>query len=198
MPATTAPTPDGTRPPAGGKRPPSPPSPHDVRAVLDTVPDPEMPSVTVAELGMVVDVRVTSGERTRVEVDLVATFSGCPATAVIREEVARAVAAMGGVDDADVRFVSSVVWDPERITPPGRRKLAAFGIAPPGSGQTLLQIGPPPPGQASAAAGSPDAGVTCPLCGSKDTVADSPFGPTPCRSSSYCNACRNPFEVIKP
>ncbi|MDP9405227.1 MAG: phenylacetate-CoA oxygenase subunit PaaJ [Actinomycetota bacterium] len=165
------------------------PTVDDVRAVLDTVPDPEMPPVTVAELGMVVAVRVRDdGGRIRVEVDLVATFSGCPATAVIRADVSRAVAAIDGVDDVAVRFVTSVVWTPERITLPGRGKLQAFGIAPPGSGQTLLQIGRRP------ASG----GVVCPLCGSTDTTADSPFGPTPCRSSSYCNACRNPFEVIKP
>ncbi|CAN5833616.1 MAG: phenylacetate-CoA oxygenase subunit PaaJ [Actinomycetota bacterium] len=163
----------------------------DVRAVLDTVPDPEMPPVSVAELGMVTDVRVHGD---RVEVDLVPTYSGCPATAVIREETARAVQGMDGVGSVEVRFVNTVVWEPERITAPGRRKLAEFGIAPPGSGQALLQIGRRPGlrnlGEAQ--------GVVCPLCGSRDTVADSPFGPTPCRSSSYCNACRNPFEVIKP
>ena len=163
----------------------------DVRAVLDTVPDPEMPPVSVAELGMVVDVRVNTD---RVEVDLVPTYSGCPATAVIREETARAVKAMEGVGSVEVRFVNTVVWEPERITAPGRRKLAEFGIAPPGSGQTLLQIGRRP----GLGADGMGEGVVCPLCGSHDTVADSPFGPTPCRSSSYCNACRNPFEVIRP
>jgi ring-1,2-phenylacetyl-CoA epoxidase subunit PaaD len=101
---------------------------------------------------------------------------------VIREDVESAVLALDGVDTVDVRFVTSVVWTPERITPEGHEKLREFGIAPPGSGQTLLSIG----------------GVTCPLCGSRNTVADSPFGPTPCRSASYCNACRNPFEVMKP
>jgi len=139
----------------------------DVRAVLDTVPDPEMPPVSVAELGMVTDVRVHGD---RVEVDLVPTYSGCPATAVIREETARAVQGMDGVGSVEVRFVNTVVWEPERITPPGRRKLAEFGIAPPGSGQTLLQIGRRPglgqPGETQ--------GVVCPLCGSRDTVADSP------------------------
>lgn len=161
-----------------------------VRAVLDTVPDPEMPPISVGELGMVVDVRVDgAGEgdaggrgSVRVEVDLVPTFSGCPATAIIAEDVGAAVRRMGGVGEVAVRFVATVTWDPERITPPGREKLKAFGIAPPGSGQQLVQIG----------------GVTCPLCGARDTVADSPFGPTPCRASHYCKACRNPFEVIKP
>ena len=158
-------------------------TPAAIRAVLDTVPDPEMPSVSVAELGMVVDVRVDGRS---VEVDLVATFSGCPAIGVIREDVTNALQAVEGIDAVTVNFVRDVVWEPARISETGREKLRQFGIAPPGSGQTLLQIGRAPQL------------VTCPLCGSRDTVADSPFGPTPCRSSSYCNACRNPFEVIKP
>jgi ring-1,2-phenylacetyl-CoA epoxidase subunit PaaD len=152
---------------------------EEVRRAVDTVPDPEMPPVTIGDLGMVVDVSVSDGH---VAVDLVPTFSGCPATAVIRQEVAKAVGALDGVQDVTVRFVRDVVWDPGRITDRGRERLRAFGIAPPGSGQTLLQIG----------------GVTCPLCASRDTVADSPFGPTPCRSTNFCRACRNPFEAIKP
>ncbi|MPZ71983.1 MAG: phenylacetate-CoA oxygenase subunit PaaJ [Nitriliruptorales bacterium] len=142
-----------------------------------------MPPVSIVELGMVVDVRVDADA---VQVDLVPTYSGCPAIAVIREDVEKALHAMDDVASVEVRFVSSVVWEPERITGPGREKLKSFGIAPPGSGQVLVQIGARP------------RAVVCPLCGSTDTVADSPFGPTPCRSSSYCNACRNPFEVIKP
>lgn len=154
-------------------------TPDDVRAVLDTVPDPEMPPVSVGELGMVVRVTVDGAH---VHVELVPTFSGCPAIAVIREDVTAAVLAMDGVESATVTFTNDVVWEPERIAASGRAKLAEFGIAPPGSGQTLLGIG----------------GVTCPLCGSRDTVVDSPFGPTPCRASNYCKACRNPFEAIKP
>jgi len=165
------------------------PSPADVRAALDMVPDPEMPPVSIGDLGMVVDVSVHGGQ---VDISLVPTFSGCPATAVIREDVARAVAALDGVEEVTVRFVRDVVWEPGRITAEGRRKLSEYGIAPPGSGQRLpsgpglLQIGGAPPG------------VRCPLCGSRDTVTDSPFGPTPCRSANYCRACRNPFEAIKP
>lgn len=152
---------------------------EDVRAAVASVPDPEMPPVTLGDLGMIVDVRLRDGG---VDVDLVPTYSGCPATYVIREEVVKAVGAVTGVGDVAVSFVNTVTWVPERISEDGRRKLREFGIAPPGSGQTLLQIG----------------GVTCPLCGSRSTVADSPFGPTPCRASHYCKACRNPFEVIKP
>jgi ring-1,2-phenylacetyl-CoA epoxidase subunit PaaD len=155
----------------------------DVRNVLDAVPDPEMPPVSVGELGMVVDVQVDGG---RVAIDLVPTFSGCPATAVIREDVAKAVGGLPGVTDVEVRWVRDAVWDPERISPAGRDKLREYGIAPPGSGQTLLQIG------------GVRGGVGCPMCGSRNTVADSPFGPTPCRSTNFCRDCRNPFEAIKP
>lgn len=158
--------------------------PDDVRAAIAGVPDPEMPPVSVADLGMVVDVRVRPADGgARVEVDLVATFSGCPATREIRTDVAAAVGALDGVADVDVRFVRHVTWTPERISDAGRDKLRAFGIAPPGSGQgtTLVTLG----------------GLTCPLCGSRDTVGDSPFGPTPCRSTHYCRACRNPFEAVK-
>jgi ring-1,2-phenylacetyl-CoA epoxidase subunit PaaD len=150
-----------------------------VRAALDRVPDPEMPPVSIGDLGMVVDVRITGGH---VEVDLVATFSACPATTVIGEDAAAAVSELDGVENVVVRFVRDVVWEPERITPAGREKLRAFGIAPRGSGQALLQIG----------------GTRCPLCGSRDTILDTPFGPTPCRAVNFCRACRNPFESIKP
>lgn len=159
-------------------------TPADVHDALGRVPDPEMPPVSVAELGMVVDVRLDErADGTRVEVDLVPTYSGCPATAVIREDVVAAVGALEGVAGVEVRFVNHVTWTPERITPEGREKLRAFGIAPPGSGlgPALVGLG----------------GVTCPLCSSRNTVADSPFGPTPCRSTHYCRDCRNPFEAVK-
>lgn len=163
------------------------PSPAAVRAALDTVPDPEMPAVGIGELGMVVDVRVASGT---VEVDLVATFSGCPAVAVIGEEVQHALRTLDGVDAVKVRWVRSVVWDPQRITPAGRERLRDAGIASPGGGgPALVQLG-----------GRPVTGpqVPCPRCGGDDTTMDSPFGPTPCRDTRYCRACREPFEAVKP
>jgi ring-1,2-phenylacetyl-CoA epoxidase subunit PaaD len=168
-------------------------TPEQVRAVIDTVPDPEMPPVSVGDLGMVHDVRVHDGDA-RVEVVLIPTFSGCPATQVIREEVVRAVAGLEGVTEVDVRFSFEETWTPERITERGRERLREFAIAPPEdrpSGGGCLPRQPQP-------------GVLqltdprCPVCGSADTVADSPFGPTPCRSTHFCNDCRNPFEAIKP
>jgi ring-1,2-phenylacetyl-CoA epoxidase subunit PaaD len=158
-----------------------------VRAAIGGVADPEMPAVSVADLGMVVDVRVleASGrDGARVEVDLVATFSGCPATAMIRSDVTAAVLGVEGVAEGDVRFVRHVVWTPARISERAHDKLRAFGIAPPGA--TALPV-----------VGVEVGVVTCPLCGSSDTVTDSPFGPTPCRSTHYCRDCQNPFEAIK-
>lgn len=159
------------------------PASEDIRAVIDTVPDPEMPPITVGDLGMVTDIAVEPGPNgAHIQVTLVPTYSGCPATAVIRTDVTAAIERMEGVAAVVVDFTNRVTWTPERITDQGKRKLTEFGIAPPGSGQMLVQIG----------------GITCPICGSRNTVPDSPFGPTPCRNTNFCNDCRNPFEAIKP
>lgn len=158
------------------------PSPAEVRAVIDTVPDPEMPPVSIGDLGMVVDVAVEPGDDgADVHIVLVPTFSGCPATPMIRTDVTAAVERMDGVGSVTVDFTHDVLWTSDRITGTGREKLRAFGIAPPGSGQQLVQIG----------------GLSCPVCGSRSTVHDSPFGPTPCRDTWFCNDCRNPFEAVK-
>lgn len=155
-------------------------TPEQVRAAIDTVPDPEMPQVSIGDLGMVHAVHVhpaASPAGARVEIELLPTFTGCPATRMIGDDVARAVEALGGVADVEVRFSFAETWTPARITPRGHERLREAAIAPPADGP-----GAPP----------------CPICGAGDTVADSPFGPTPCRSTHYCKACRNPFEAIKP
>lgn len=158
------------------------PSTDEVRAAINTVPDPEMPPISVAELGMVVAVSVTPSDTgARVDIVLVPTFSGCPATALIRTDVVAAVQRLDGVAGVNVTFTNHVTWTADFITTQGREKLREFGIAPPGSGQTLVQLG----------------GVRCPICASRNTVPDSPFGPTPCRDTHFCNDCRNPFEALK-
>lgn len=167
------------------------PTPDAVRAVIGAVPDPEMPPVSVGDLGMVHDVRVDGG---RVEVDLIPTFSGCPATQVIRADVEAAIAAMEGVDEAQVRFCFDETWTPERITERGRERLRALAIAPPAAGPRPGGCLPRRDGPEPLALAEP----ACPVCGSADTATDSPFGPTPCRSTHYCHSCRNPFEAIKP
>ncbi len=150
-----------------------------VRAAVGGVPDPEIPTVTIADLGIVERIEVRDDA---IEIDLLPTFSGCPALDVIKEDVERAVEAMAGDRSVLVRFVYNPPWTTDRVTPEGRAALAGFGIAPPGArGLPLLQIA-----------------VACPYCGSRDTTIESEFGPTLCRTIRYCASCRNPFEGFKP
>jgi ring-1,2-phenylacetyl-CoA epoxidase subunit PaaD len=151
---------------------------------LEGVPDPEIPAVSVVDMGMIGAVDV-SGASVRVVV--LPTFTGCPAIPVIKSDVAAAVAAVEGVDDVSVEFSYDPPWTTDRITERGRRDLEAFGLAPPsGKGPVLItDIGLP-------------SIARCPFCGGTNTRAENPFGPTPCRALYYCDDCRNPFEQFKP
>jgi ring-1,2-phenylacetyl-CoA epoxidase subunit PaaD len=151
---------------------------------LAGVADPEIPAVSVVDMGMVRDIRV---EGAAVSVRILPTFTGCPAVPIIRADVTQAIATVPGVDDVTVDFTFDPPWTTDRITADGRRKLKEFGLAPPtGEGPVLItNIGLP-------------TFAVCPFCGSKDTVNENAFGPTPCRALYYCNACRNPFEQFKP
>ena len=145
----------------------------DVRAALTAVKDPEIPTCSITDLGIVHDVRVAGG---RVEIDLLPTFAGCPALDVIKQDVEQAARDLA--ENVSVRFVNAPPWTTDRLNEAGQHALNDYGISSP----VLLQIGQKP---------------TCPFCGSTDTREDSAFGPTPCRSIRYCNACRNPFEGFK-
>lgn len=183
----------------------------EVRRAVASVPDPEMPSVTIGMLGMVHALAEDEGS---IRVELLPTFAGCPATEMIRRDVEAALRALDDVGRVEVVFRFSPVWTPARITPEGRERLVEFGIAPP--------VVPPdvPAGMPSGAgdgvpsgADAPgDGGVTvlpivsvteatrgreCPWCGSTATERDSAFGPTPCRDLWMCRACRQPFEGFK-
>jgi ring-1,2-phenylacetyl-CoA epoxidase subunit PaaD len=153
-----------------------------VRAALAEVADPEMPVVSIVELGMVerVDVRPDG-----IDVELLPTFVGCPALDVIRSEVADRLAVFDR--PVSVEFAFRVPWTSDRITETGRAKLTRSGFAAPrssGAGEPLLvQLADP---------------VACPLCGSRRTRMESAFGPSQCRSIHYCAACRQPFEALKP
>ena len=151
---------------------------------LAGVADPEIPAVSVVDMGMIREVKA-SGDEVRVVV--LPTFTGCPAIAIIERDVAAAVRAVEGVRTVDVATSFEPPWTDSRITEGGRRKLKEFGLAPPtGEGPVLIaQIGLP-------------AVARCPFCGSGDTRVENPFGPTPCRALYYCEACRNPFEQFKP
>jgi ring-1,2-phenylacetyl-CoA epoxidase subunit PaaD len=149
---------------------------------LAEVPDPEIPVVSVVDLGVVRGVRVDDG---RVHVEFTPTFLGCPALEVMRSQMAERVAALGAEPEIEVVLDDS--WSTDRITPEGREKLRAAGFAPPApreaGGPQLVQL------QAN--------GFRCPYCGSHDTALENIFGPTPCRSLRYCRSCRQPFEQFK-
>jgi ring-1,2-phenylacetyl-CoA epoxidase subunit PaaD len=154
---------------------------EEVWAALAEVEDPEIPVVSLVDLGVVRDVQVDGD---RVHVEFTPTFLGCPALEVMRDRMAAAIAQLGAEPDVEVMLDDS--WSTDRITPEGREKLREAGFAPPAprsaTGPTLVQLGQ---------------GCRCPYCGSTDTRLDNLFGPTPCRSIRYCASCRQPFEQFK-
>ncbi|RIQ11773.1 1,2-phenylacetyl-CoA epoxidase subunit PaaD [Jiangella rhizosphaerae] len=150
----------------------------DVRAIVAAVPDPELPVVTIEQLGILRDVRV--GDDGRVTVDITPTYSGCPAMDAIRADIVARLAEHG-VDDVDVRLVLAPAWTTDWITPDGREALRAAGIAPPHPvGPVGLTLS-----------------VRCPHCGSPDTRELSRFGSTACKALWVCRACREPFDHVK-
>jgi ring-1,2-phenylacetyl-CoA epoxidase subunit PaaD len=154
-----------------------------VWAALDAVVDPEIPAVSVIEMGMIASVDVSPG---RVRVVVLPTFTGCPAVDVIEREVGDAVAGVAGVEEVEIRMSFDPPWTTGRITPEGRRKLEDYGVSPPTGEQPVLitEIGLP-------------SEAICPFCGSSDTSNQSLFGPTPCRAIYHCSSCKNPFEQFK-
>ena len=149
---------------------------------LAQIPDPEIPVISLVDLGVVKDVAV-EGEHVRIA--FTPTFMGCPALDAMRRQMEEAVTALGGEPEIDVLLDDS--WSTDKITPAGREKLREAGFAPPaprGAGApTLVQLH--------------EAVLRCPYCGSTETRLENIFGPTPCRSLRYCDSCRQPFEQFK-
>ncbi|MBI3750775.1 MAG: phenylacetate-CoA oxygenase subunit PaaJ [Chloroflexi bacterium] len=142
-----------------------------VRERLASVHDPEIPNISIIDLGIVERVAVIAD---RIEVELLPTFVGCPALEVIRDSVTDALAPLGR--QTSVEFTWRVPWTSDRISETGRARLAASGFAPPDDPEH----------------------VRCPYCRSERVAMDSLFGPTQCRSLFYCRDCRQPFEAFKP
>jgi ring-1,2-phenylacetyl-CoA epoxidase subunit PaaD len=150
-----------------------------IRSVLKTVDDPELPSVSVYDLGMVHDVIINGQE---VLIKMVPTFAGCPALDFIERNVKKAVEELDWVLSCQVAFTMEYQWSTDAITDRGKEALKKHGIAPPPEQYQ--------PGE--------EWTVSCPYCGSDYTSMENVFGPTACRSILYCMGCRNPFEAMKP
>ncbi len=153
-------------------------------AALVAVVDPEIPAISIVDLGIVHGVTVADAV---LRVEILPTFIGCPAIELIRAAVVEQLEPLRadpstGLDRVEVLVSYAVPWTAARITARGRAALAASGFAPPGGGPQLIGLAPP---------------ATCPYCGSRRTVLENAFGPTRCRSIHYCTACRQPFEQFK-
>lgn len=152
--------------------------------VLGTVPDPEVPVISVVELGIVRDVTVSDDGA--VAVTITPTYSGCPAMFEIEKDVRTALLA-AGASSVEVRTVLSPAWTTDWIGPEAREKLRAYGIAPPGRAEQGGLITLTRRREA----------VTCPQCGSRDTVLKSEFGSTACKAIHVCRGCGQPFDEFK-
>jgi ring-1,2-phenylacetyl-CoA epoxidase subunit PaaD len=155
-----------------------------VREIVAAVLDPEVPVLTIDDLGILRDVTVNPAGA--VHVTITPTYSGCPAMDAIRADVTGALN-QAGYDDVDVELVLSPAWTTDWMSPEGRRKLLDYGIAPPAPRATR--------GSGNAIALSLT--LRCPQCGSPDTQELSRFGSTACKSLWVCRACREPFDHFK-
>ena len=157
-------------------------------AALAAVPDPEIPVISIVELGIVRDVAFEDGE---LVVTVTPTYSACPATEVIAADIERALAA-SGVGRFRVRTQLSPPWTTDWITPAARERLRGFGIAPPGERAKVRAI------DIGALRRSAAVAVCCPRCGSPRTRELSRFGSTPCKAQYRCEDCLEPFDYFKP
>jgi ring-1,2-phenylacetyl-CoA epoxidase subunit PaaD len=167
----------------------------DVRAarqIAGAVPDPELPMVTLADLGILRAVEC-EGEGERVVVTITPTYSGCPALPEIAHDLRHRLT-QAGFTDVIVRTELAPAWSSDWITAEGRRKLRAAGIAPPGPAQRRQAPPGPVPLTLTATRREP---VPCPRCGSADTTQTAAFSATACRALFRCVACREPFEYVK-
>jgi len=150
----------------------------EVWEALEEIPDPEIPVVSLVDLGVIRSVDVENGH---VRIEFTPTFLGCPALEVMKRAMEEKI------PGAEVRVIQDDSWSTDRITPAGREKLRAAGLAPPApreaSAPKLVQL------QANV--------FRCPYCGSSDTTLENIFGPTPCRSLRHCSSCKQPFEQFK-
>ena len=151
--------------------------------LLNSIPDPEVPAISIVELGVVRDVRITDSN---VEVDITPTYSGCPALKSMEEQI-RAKLLLVGLTPS-IKTIYKPAWTTDWMSDETKEKLRAYGIAPPEklSFENLHPF-----------ANTDKGPVTCPFCSSTDTSLTSRFGSTACKALHFCNGCRQPFEQFK-
>lgn len=152
---------------------------NQVAFALDAVDDPEYPGVSIVDLGLLESVVIEpgpSGGGAKVRVGLIPTFSGCPALAMIADDVIASIQALEQVANCTVEWLPGPVWTTDRLTPVARQHLA--------SDYTVVLR-------------SKNGGLKCPVCGSDEVADQSMAGPTRCRSIAWCSQCRNPIEVMR-
>jgi ring-1,2-phenylacetyl-CoA epoxidase subunit PaaD len=166
--------------------PQTPPTPleEELRRLAGSVPDPELPVLTLEELGVLRAVHVSAPGR--VEVELTPTYTGCPAIEAMSADIERILHDSGGMAEVSVRTVLAPAWSTDDISSEGRRKLAEFGIAPP---RTTREVASEPIPLSLA--------IRCPHCGSIDTELLSRFSSTACKALRRCVSCREPFDHFK-
>jgi ring-1,2-phenylacetyl-CoA epoxidase subunit PaaD len=153
-----------------------------IYTLLEEVMDPEIPTISIVDMGIVTGVDVKSDSE--VHVTLTPTFSGCPALKVMEELVVDKLQS-SGIANASVSTSFAVQWNTNMISEKGLQALLKHGLAPPPKHEGYIEL--------DVLSDTP-----CPLCGSRNTTLKSPFGPTLCRSLHYCNQCKNAFEGFKP
>jgi len=154
-----------------------------ILAILDEVKDPEVPALSVVELGIVRDVEIVGDD---VTVVVTPTYSGCPAMKVIEDDIVAALNA-AGITGARMKTVYSPAWTTDWMSDAAREKLRAYGIAPPGWAEHSALV----------TLTRQRAAVTCPFCGSANTTLTSEFSSTACKAMHVCRSCSQPFEEFK-
>ena len=152
---------------------------------LAEIPDPEIPAISLVDLGVIGEVRVDDAGRLA-HVELLPTFVGCPAIEVMRQRIGERLIELNVAERVEVEVSFATPWTSERISDAGRERLRLSGFAPPvmtaGDGLDVLAVLPI---------------AECPYCGSRNTTLENPFGPTLCRAIYHCAECRQPFEQFK-
>jgi ring-1,2-phenylacetyl-CoA epoxidase subunit PaaD len=148
---------------------------------LDEVKDPEIPVLSLVDLGVITDVTI---DEHKVNITMTPTFVGCPAIDYMKQDVIEVLNSYG-IDNVDVKVTFDTQWNSNMISEKGRMALKKFGLAPPPKHNLIVDI-------------DILENIECPNCGSTNSIMKTPFGPTACRSIHFCNSCKETFEQFKP